>query len=405
MNGYAAGPDVLYPVNGGTDDWLYGEQTLKNKTFGFTIEVGDYDDDGFWPPLYRIEPLCEENMEPLRFLTKMAGCIDSLYQLRPAATPVLTVPAFVETPEFDINWTYADDGYNHPVLFEISELTDPDIYADECDDFSNWNNYNFQTSTARAYSGSSSFYTGPEIIESKNIGMPKMRPAVAGDSLKFMVYYDLRYGIDYIHVLAFDSEGYNFLENTITTIDNPYGNAWGPGLTGSSGGWIEAGFDLSSFEGEYLYLGIYYNPNFGMGAPGEGAYFDLISPIDTFNQEVIITKTGDEFSHSFTDKVNDSYWFRIRAMDIDDQYGFFGQVYNTVVETPPYTCGDANSDDIVDISDAVFLVSYVFVPGSPAPDPTEAGEVNCDEVVDISDAVYLVNFVFVPGSPAPGACK
>jgi len=34
----------------------------------------------------------------------------------------------------------------------------------------------------------------------------------------------------------------------------------------------------------------------------------------------------------------------------------------------------------------------------------ECGNVNCDGVVDISDAVYLVNFVFVPGAPAPCEC-
>jgi len=69
-----------------------------------------------------------------------------------------------------------------------------------------------------------------------------------------------------------------------------------------------------------------------------------------------------------------------------------------------YTCGDANSDIVVDISDAVYLVNYVFVPGAPAPNPLEAGNVNCDSVVDISDAVYLVNYVFVPGAPGPCDC-
>jgi len=69
-----------------------------------------------------------------------------------------------------------------------------------------------------------------------------------------------------------------------------------------------------------------------------------------------------------------------------------------------FICGDANNDDVVDISDAVYLVNFVFIPGAPAPDPIDAGKVNCDSVVDISDAVYLVNFVFVPLSPVPCDC-
>jgi len=405
INGYTAELGLLGVANGCTNDWVYGEQTLKNKTYGFTVEVGDRDIDGFWPMVDRIDTLCQDNMEPLRFLTKMAGCMDSLYRLRPAMIPVLNVPGFVDVPEYEATWAYYDDGYNFADLFELSELTNPDSYADECDDFSNWNNNGFQTSTERAYSGASSFYTGSDIGTQKGFGMAKLRPVEDGDSLKFMVYYDLRYGIDYIHVVVWTPEGYNFQDNNLTTLDIQNGLSWGPGLTGSSGGWVECGFNLSSLAGEYVYFDIVYNSNFGMGAPGEGVYFDLISPIDIFNTEVIITKTGDEYSHTFTDKENGSYWYRMRAMDIDDQYGNYGPVYNTIVEIPPYICGDANADEIVDVSDAVYLVNYVFTPGSPAPDPYEAGEVNCDETVDISDAVYLVNFVFVPGSPPPGACK
>ncbi len=66
-----------------------------------------------------------------------------------------------------------------------------------------------------------------------------------------------------------------------------------------------------------------------------------------------------------------------------------------------YICGDANSDSLVNISDAVFIVNYVFVGGSPAPEIMEAADVNCDVNVDVSDAVYLINHIFVNGSPAP----
>jgi len=68
-----------------------------------------------------------------------------------------------------------------------------------------------------------------------------------------------------------------------------------------------------------------------------------------------------------------------------------------------YICGDADGNGIVEISDAVFLVTFVFVPGSPAPDPLEAGDVDCNEIIEVSDAVYLINYIFVPGSPEPCA--
>ncbi len=66
-----------------------------------------------------------------------------------------------------------------------------------------------------------------------------------------------------------------------------------------------------------------------------------------------------------------------------------------------YVCGDANSDEIVNVSDAVAIINYVFIPGSPVPDPLDAADANCDDTVNVSDAVYLINYIFISGSPAP----
>ena len=61
-----------------------------------------------------------------------------------------------------------------------------------------------------------------------------------------------------------------------------------------------------------------------------------------------------------------------------------------------YICGDANYDERVNVSDAVYIINYVFS-GGAEPDPWESGEVNCDGRVNISDAVYLINYVFSSG--------
>ena len=62
-----------------------------------------------------------------------------------------------------------------------------------------------------------------------------------------------------------------------------------------------------------------------------------------------------------------------------------------------YLCGDANSDQSVDVSDAVYIINYAFAGGDP-PDPLEAGDVNCDGTVDVSDAVYVINYAFAGGN-------
>ncbi len=66
---------------------------------------------------------------------------------------------------------------------------------------------------------------------------------------------------------------------------------------------------------------------------------------------------------------------------------------------PVYVCGDANGDGMVNVGDAVFLISYVFK-GGLAPDPLEAGDANCDGGVNVGDAVYLISYVF-KGGPEP----
>ena len=76
--------------------------------------------------------------------------------------------------------------------------------------------------------------------------------------------------------------------------------------------------------------------------------------------------------------------WNIDAMEV---YGF---------DCDPYICGDASNDGKVNVSDAVYVINYVFSAGNP-PDPMESGEVNCDGMVNVSDAVFIINYVFSSG--------
>jgi hypothetical protein len=58
-------------------------------------------------------------------------------------------------------------------------------------------------------------------------------------------------------------------------------------------------------------------------------------------------------------------------------------------------------NDLVNVSDAVYLISYIFA-GGPEPEPLSVGDVNCDDIVNVSDAVYLITYIFA-GGPAPCA--
>ena len=78
-----------------------------------------------------------------------------------------------------------------------------------------------------------------------------------------------------------------------------------------------------------------------------------------------------------------------------DTSGLSGQGYCNV------SWGDADHSGFVDISDAVYLVSYIFG-GGPAPSPLLAGDADCSGEIDISDIVYLIAYIFVSG---PGPCE
>ncbi len=70
--------------------------------------------------------------------------------------------------------------------------------------------------------------------------------------------------------------------------------------------------------------------------------------------------------------------------------------------------GDADGNGVINVSDAVYLINYIFGPceGCPVgPPPTPhnpgSGDADCNGIVTISDAVYMITWAF-GGGPYPG---
>ncbi|MFH2054313.1 MAG: dockerin type I repeat-containing protein [bacterium] len=61
--------------------------------------------------------------------------------------------------------------------------------------------------------------------------------------------------------------------------------------------------------------------------------------------------------------------------------------------------GDVNLDGLVNVTDVVYLIAYIFNDG-PEPVNYYSGDTNCDGIVNITDAVYLVQYIF-SGGPEP----
>ncbi len=68
----------------------------------------------------------------------------------------------------------------------------------------------------------------------------------------------------------------------------------------------------------------------------------------------------------------------------------------------PCQCGDANGTGTINISDAVFLIAYIFAggtaPGYCGGNPNGMGDASGDGKINISDAVYLIAYIFAGGT-------
>ncbi len=95
-------------------------------------------------------------------------------------------------------------------------------------------------------------------------------------ALKFKTWYDIEADWDYGYVVVQDAQGVQTtIASSITTNENPNGNNSGNGITGTSGGWIDAEFDLSAFAGQQVFVIISYVSDQAVVNPG--LYVDEIS--------------------------------------------------------------------------------------------------------------------------------
>lgn len=142
---------------------------------------------------------------------------------------------------------------------------------------------------------------------------------------------------------------------------------------------------------------------------GTAAEYDLLIQIvsttvdTTFYHEAV--EIGTSTSHLITPD------WRIHGdsvvIGIDTSMtGNFGDSTITVPnsELVPFVCGDADGNGMISISDAVFLINYIFG-GGPAPNPVIRGDADCNGLVTISDAVYLINYIFAGGPMPCAACE
>jgi Zinc carboxypeptidase/Immune inhibitor A-like, MAM domain/Dockerin type I domain len=393
-NNYTADPSwTMYPVNGDANDWSYGEQTLKEKCFGYTIEAGNYF-DGFWPPVSRIPEIVAENLPGSLFLISLVGDVNSI---TPPEKPSLISPdSILSGGSYSIEWALYDT-VNPPVNYELLEMQEFRTGTDSAANFDAWINNGYTLSSDVFHSSPSSFYSGSPSLAYRFIQSTTPYLVKPNDTLKFWTNYLLLENWDFAWVeVSMDGETFFSIPGNLTTNNNYIYHNRGHGITGSSGGnWVEGLFDLSNFVGQKIFVRFSYKDH-DLSFEGPGIYIDDISPISSFETTTVLSSSLTDTSYAISGRPDGVYYYKVRAMDQENQWGIFSDIGQTTVGFP-YFCGDANGDKVVNIKDITYLINYLYK-GGPIPDPIQAGDANGDGIMNIKDVTYLINFLYKEGA-------
>lgn len=400
-NGYETGPIyILYLTNGVSVDWHYGANLEHPKIYAISEEVGG-GSDGFWPPTSRITPLVSENLEPNLFYARIAGNPE---QLRAPAAPVIYAVDTVMTSSFDLAWHH-QDSQNPAVGFDVWQFQGLDRVTDDLEaPIAYWTEDGFVSSTSRFHSSSHSYYSEDNSSADYKLLAKQTLAVDFDDTLSFWTWYDIETDWDYAYVeVSTDGSNWNRLAGTITTNTNPHGNNLGNGITGSSGGWIQAFFDLTAYAGQSVTVRFRYKTD--SYVEEEGFYVDDIYPVDVFGDATQLASSDVDTSLLVTGLEDGEYFYQVTAIDAEGQQSVGSELELVTVQLSgpcDWIVADADGNDVINISDAVSIILYIFSGGvAPDPHPIGSGDADCNGIVNITDAVQIVAYIF-GGGQAPG---
>lgn len=320
--------EILYNVNGDANDWQYGEQMEKPLIFCAVTESGTWNDN-FWPDPQRI-PQINAQMLPLAiFISQIAENVRSLAAPFP---PVLDSIGEVNTDTFTVSWTHEDED-NPAVAFELVEKTSYSRITDDFEDGDdNWLLNGFYLRTNRYHSPSHSLFSGNENSYHGEAILAEPFTVQSGDTLFFYTWYNIEDDWDYAYVELSTDGGQTFftIEGNITTNYDPYGNNHGNGITGSSGGWVEAIFPLDEYIDSTVVLKFSYITD--RWVIEDGIYFDDVYPVSFFEQTLVISSDITDNFYLIEGRENGTYYYQVRAKDGQNQWSGFSNRQQAQVE-------------------------------------------------------------------------
>lgn len=346
-NGYTPGctaTNVLYPVNGDTDDWAYGETVQKNGFYCFTVEMNTYEEGGFGPPDNLIQPTFDKVLGLNLTLIRRADNPASVIGPQP---PVLDEVTMLNPPNYELAWSGGSPSEpNPPVSWELLEYKNLSGVVDSCEaGDSLWIAGGFTLTTERSAAGTHSFYSGSGDNLANTLEMSAFYPLYIGDTLRCSLWYDIEQDWDYAYLEASTNQGLTWetVQGNLTTDSNPNGQNRGYGLTGTSGGWVAAEFYFESLgiilEDATILLRFSYRTDSYLS--NEGIYIDLVSPVVAYEaRTVLVAAHPDTVYHRWPTGTGEFLYF-VRAADDEGHASRMSNVVSHAVtdltssHTPP----------------------------------------------------------------------
>jgi len=314
-NGYLAGNVVtgaIYLANGDTDDWGYGEQGEHSKIFAFTPELNSFAQGGFGPPDTLIAPTFALNLEMnMRVLEYAANPYQVVGPYAPAQYAI-TEPWGNSVHR--LSWSAPDPGDPNPATaYDIESCRDPGWTTDAGG--APWWNLDGFAITGSGHTGAGYFSgAGDNLFNT----MTMTRPFVVDpthQTLTFWINYDIETDWDYGYVDVSADGGliWESVAGNVTTTFNPNGNNRGNGITGSSGGWVQASFPLGAWMGQSLLVRISYITDGFVINPG--MYVDTIDPVPTCAAVEMAASGVIGTAHDIYPTTAAMFRYRVRGID------------------------------------------------------------------------------------------
>ncbi|MFO7915946.1 MAG: M14 family zinc carboxypeptidase [Candidatus Krumholzibacteriales bacterium] len=349
-NGYLPGcsaTGAIYPTNGDTDDWAYGETTEKDRFYCFTVELNSYQEGGFAPPDTLIQPTFDKVLE---LNLTLIGRADEPFSVMGPEVPVLSDVTPLANPDFLLEWSGpVPSGPNQPSGYTITEYRGLAGTRDLCEPGDTlWNTSGFYLSDSRSSAGTHSFYSGMGSSMNNYLEMETVYPRILGDTLRCQVWYDIETDWDYAYLEASLDRGltYTTVPGNITTSYDPRGNNRGNGITGNSGGWVQAGFYICDIPGitpdavidlRFAYITDSYIEE-------EGIYVDDVSPTAYCEQKRLLAESVRDTFHVVEPSETGDYAYQVKAFDSE---GHLSRGSNIVFHSVSDITGDTPEPDYI----------------------------------------------------------